>query len=354
MSWRGLGLAILVLVGCGRRPSEPLQQEPSESAAAAPRTSTPPEAPTPSLPFRYPAPERLVAIGDLHGDLAATRAALRLAGAINEEDDWIGGKLVVVQTGDQLDRGDDERAILDLLEKLETRAAAQGGMLLVINGNHETMTVAGDFRYATPGGNAGFADLATPSSSHGTIGRFPTELRGRAAAFMPGGPYAKQLAKRPVVAIVGDTVFAHGGVLPEHVRYGLGRLNDEVSRWMAGLATMPAAIAADQAPVWTRAYGGTPPEPAACAWLAEVHRALGTRRLVVGHTIQEAGINAACDGAVWRIDVALSRYYGTKPPEVLEITARGPRVLNAATQSSPRTKGAAPRTRAPAPAPPPP
>jgi hypothetical protein len=47
------------------------------------------------------------------------RAALRLAGALDEHDHWTGGRLVVVQTGDQLDRGDDEPEILDLLERLE-------------------------------------------------------------------------------------------------------------------------------------------------------------------------------------------------------------------------------------------
>jgi hypothetical protein len=46
---------------------------------------------------------RIVAFGDVHGDLEATRSALRLARAIDEEDRWIGGELIVVQTGDQLD-----------------------------------------------------------------------------------------------------------------------------------------------------------------------------------------------------------------------------------------------------------
>ncbi len=36
-------------------------------------------------------PVRVVAIGDLHGDLEAARSALRLAGAIDEQDQWIGG-----------------------------------------------------------------------------------------------------------------------------------------------------------------------------------------------------------------------------------------------------------------------
>src|SRR5215468_9336955 len=70
------------------------------------------------LALRMPAPKRLVAIGDLHGDLAAMRAALRAAGAIDDGDRWVGGELVVVQTGDVLDRGDDEQAMLDLLARL--------------------------------------------------------------------------------------------------------------------------------------------------------------------------------------------------------------------------------------------
>lgn len=54
-----------------------------------------------------PAAPRIVAFSDVHGDIEAARAALRLAGAIDDEDRWIGGDLVVVQTGDQLDRGDE-------------------------------------------------------------------------------------------------------------------------------------------------------------------------------------------------------------------------------------------------------
>ena len=50
--------------------------------------------------------QRIVAFGDVHGDLEAARGALRLAGAIDEQDRWSGGDLIVVQTGDKLDSGD--------------------------------------------------------------------------------------------------------------------------------------------------------------------------------------------------------------------------------------------------------
>ena len=44
-----------------------------------------------------PAAKRLIAIGDIHGDLAKARAALQVAQVIDEHDRWVGGETVVVQ-----------------------------------------------------------------------------------------------------------------------------------------------------------------------------------------------------------------------------------------------------------------
>lgn len=40
---------------------------------------------------------RIVAIGDLHGDLAKARRAFSLGGLIDEDDHWIGGTTTAVQ-----------------------------------------------------------------------------------------------------------------------------------------------------------------------------------------------------------------------------------------------------------------
>ena len=102
---------------------------------------------TPGSVFR-PAAERLVAIGDLHGDLNKATRAFRAGGLIDSHGKWIGGATVAVQVGDQLDRGGDEVAILYMLERLRREARDAGGELIVMNGNHETLNVAGRFRYA--------------------------------------------------------------------------------------------------------------------------------------------------------------------------------------------------------------
>lgn len=56
----------------------------------------------------------------------------------------------------------------------------------------------------------------------------------RLRLYCPGGRMARELAKNPTVLVVNDTVFAHGGLLPIHVKHGLERLNGDVASWMRG------------------------------------------------------------------------------------------------------------------------
>ena len=314
--------------------------KPGSSEADTVRGATPTEpSPRPSLPSsdvsdatlaeggRPSTPPRLIAIGDLHGDLAATRAALRLGGAIDPSDRWVGGDLIVVQTGDQLDRGDDERQIVDLFSRLIREAKATGGRVIALNGNHETMNAQGDFRYVTPLGFQAF-DCVKPSSP--LAAQVAAEYQSRAAAFLPGGAYALELAERDVIAVVNDSVFVHGGVLPEHVSYGIDRINSETRAWLRGTErAAPQSIAAERAPVWVRDYSFDPVSAESCASLGQVLDALRVKRMVVGHTVQAGGITSACGDRVYRIDVGLSRYYGRAPISVLEINAGVVRPLSA-------------------------
>jgi hypothetical protein len=270
-----------------------------------------------SLPARFPDAPRIVAIGDLHGDLQAARRALKLAGAIDDEDRWIGGTLVLVQTGDQMDRGDGEQAILDLFVRLAEEADSAGGAVHVLNGNHEMLNAALDFRYATPGGFEDFEDAAAADDADSLLLTFDEAQRARANAFRPGGSYARVLAKRNTIVVIGPNVFVHGGILPEYVDYGVERLNVEVRAWLTGDGPHPDTIDSRRSPVWCRLYASNP-NGAACDTLAEVLDQLCVKRMIVGHTVQENGIASFCDGKVWCIDVGMSSAYGGTP-QVLEI-----------------------------------
>lgn len=305
-----------------------------------PREEAPPAAAAPSPPktaraagalaLAKPAPERVVAIGDLHGDLDATRRAFRLAGAIDGTDAWIGGKLVVVQTGDLIDRGDDDRKVLDFTERLKSEATKAGGDLVALVGNHEIMNVDLDFRYVTRGAFAAFSDVTPKSESIAqTAASFGTDERGRASAFLPGGPYARMLAPRPVVARVGDSIFVHGGILPKHVRSGLDDINEGTRKWLLGESrSRPKELAASDGPLWTRMYSAAP-SASECATLDEALKALSAKRMVMGHTPQKPDINAACGGKAWRIDVGMAKYYGG-PIQVLELRGDDVKVLKEA------------------------
>lgn len=83
-----------------------------------------------------PAAKRVIAIGDLHGDLDKAKESFRIGGLIDDHDQWIGGKTVVVQVGDLLDRGDREVELLYWLERIAKKAKQHGGAVHVINGNH--------------------------------------------------------------------------------------------------------------------------------------------------------------------------------------------------------------------------
>ena len=48
-------------------------------------------------PTFLPAVPRLVAIGDLHGDMQKARRAFRLGGLVDANDRWIGGTTTAVQ-----------------------------------------------------------------------------------------------------------------------------------------------------------------------------------------------------------------------------------------------------------------
>uniref|UniRef100_A0A8R7QM36 Calcineurin-like phosphoesterase domain-containing protein n=2 Tax=Triticum TaxID=4564 RepID=A0A8R7QM36_TRIUA len=282
---------------------------------------------------------RIVAVGDLHGDLHQTRAALVMAGVLSTESDchvWTGGQTVLVQVGDILDRGEDEIAILSLLSSLNVQAKSQGGAVFQVNGNHETMNVEGDFRYVDPGSfdecirfleyleefdgewDDAFLNWVNVSQKWKEEYRvspngdwlplnFVKKNKGfaaRASLFKQGGPLACELARHPVVLNVNDWMFCHGGLLPHHVEYGIERINKEVSNWMQCSSEdiddtdLPfIATRGYDSVVWTRLYSQDSVERTRRSWdlssiIAEqTLKSVGAKGMVVGHTPQTRGVN---------------------------------------------------------------
>ncbi|CAB9531408.1 serine threonine-protein phosphatase (Partial), partial [Seminavis robusta] len=87
--------------------------------------------------------QRLVCIGDVHGDFKALEEFLTIGGVYDanasHNNQWIGGNTILVQCGDVLDRGDQELLCFNLLTRLSQQAATQGGHVVLLWGNHEAM-----------------------------------------------------------------------------------------------------------------------------------------------------------------------------------------------------------------------
>ncbi|XP_010685890.2 shewanella-like protein phosphatase 1 [Beta vulgaris subsp. vulgaris] len=316
---------------------------------------------------------RIVAVGDLHGDLSKARWALNMAGVLSSDgrDSWTGGETVLIQLGDILDRGEDEIAILSLLRSLDIQARVEGGAVFQVNGNHETMNVEGDFRYVDSGGfdectnfleylnecnhnwEKAFVDWIAvserwkedPTNSQNSWGPWNLVKRqrgviARSVLLQPGGPLACELARHPIVLKVNDWVFCHGGLLPHHVGYGIERMNNDVSRWMrAGHEddTEPPlpfiATRGYDSVVWNRLYSRDTSDLADYQMnqiqgiLEETLQAVGAKAMVVGHTPQTSGVNCEFDCSIWRIDVGMSSGVLDSTPEVLEIQGNKARAI---------------------------
>lgn len=315
-----LALALAVAACGGDSKSTP----DTKKVADAPKQETKEEAdpaskkPRPRAPnsdkARLPDPKnRVVAIGPLGGNLAATRAALKAAGAIDDAGKWIGGDLVVVQLGNVFGNHKDEKATNELLDAVAEQANSAGGALHRLTGETEILNVALNFKDIV---NAqGFKDYAKEKSDDPRIEDLPAAQRGRGAVFASGGPLAKKLSEQKMIAVVGDTVFVHGGLLEEHVAKGVDNINDQATKWMQGeIAMMPDTLAGP-GPARTPKLRGNEPF---CPGVEQVVGDLAAKRMVIARPAAEKIEPVMCDGKLIRVGAVAGDASGS--PEVLEIS----------------------------------
>jgi hypothetical protein len=180
--------------------------------------------------------DKVVAFADVHGSYADLVSLLQAAQVIDDKLRWSAGRTHAVSLGDLLDRGAESRKVMDLLMRLQDEAAAAGGALHVVLGNHEAMNLLGDLRYVANGEYAVFAQeepagvreqrrtdwIAQNGAESGPAfdQKFPPGYFGHRAAFAPGGKYGRWLLSLPVVIAVNDGLYMHAG--PSKVVRGMG------------------------------------------------------------------------------------------------------------------------------------
>ena len=245
---------------------------------------------------------RIVAIGDVHGDLENAQRVLQAARVLDANLKWAAGCTTLIQTGDIVDRGPASLATLDFFRGLREEASMHGGEVIMLLGNHELLNFEGATHYVHP-------------EERDKMGG-PKKWR---ALFAAGGAYRAWMEQLDVVASVNNTVFVHAGILPSFAGLGVAGINRmfhlQVKRGAYG-----QGVLGDDGPLWTRdiIHKGIAGE---CQALDMSLQLLGASRMVIGHTIQsDYKIHTYCGGKLVAIDVAISRAISGYRPGCVELT----------------------------------
>ena len=285
--------------------------------------------------------ERIVAIGDLHGDFDGYMKTLQAAGLVDKRGRWDAGETHLVQTGDIPDRGADTKKIIEHMAKLAKQARKQGGRVHNLIGNHEAMNVYGDLRYVTDGEYQAFADgrserlranyyaavlknmAAKQPKKHANLpddhrqqwfDEHPPGWIEHRQAWNPNwsddGKMYQWVAAARVAVQINDNLFVHGGISGFYCLDSLDSMTERAQAKLQQSDPDDLGILTDEyGPLWYRGLAGKAPEAPSetVDAILQQHQAA---RIVIGHTPTGGYIWPRYDGRVIQIDTGIGAHYG--------------------------------------------
>ncbi|OGD09955.1 MAG: hypothetical protein A2Y86_03135 [Candidatus Aminicenantes bacterium RBG_13_62_12] len=331
--------------------------------------------PAADIPYVWTGVDRVVAVADLHGDYDRFVFILTQpgVGVLDEEFHWVAGKTHLVQLGDIMDRGTDAKKIFDLLIRLEKEAAAVGGMVHVLLGNHEEMNITGisldypnyvkveqfvDFlpepyrkakeakylktlspeerKTAEEGGLDVATDENLASFWQEILDRRDPEAR---KAYLLGfiDAYGDWLLRKNAIIKIDDVVFVHGGVSEAFSKWPLPEINSVMRTELKFFQGMirdpqqdrhpfkPKIVYNPDSPLWFRGLatkGGRSAQSGVDRILAN----LGARAMVIGHNffsfpggspIVGKDQVARFQDKIWMMDTGISGSYEGVPSALI-------------------------------------
>jgi len=317
---------------------------------------------TEEIPWEWTGVEKVVVVGDLHGDYENFVKILQSTGVVDEDLHWAAKNAHFVQTGDILDRGLEARKILDLLIRLEKEAQAAGGMVHVLLGNHEEMNLTGivftsNPDYVTLDQFISFLPDGYRKKQEDELTRRLIRLRAKNpnqdlkeaidAFWKPlrADPSAQKLyvlnlndeygpwLRRLNVAIkINDVVYVHGGISEKYSKWGLKEINDRYRMELTAICRsllrgseppmigQPTILYRGDSPLWYRELA-TVPEADLKEEVDAILANLGARAMVIAHTPtvpKTARDMQRFDGRVWIVDTGINtRVYGGRPSALI-------------------------------------
>ncbi|UCE41690.1 MAG: metallophosphoesterase [Candidatus Aminicenantes bacterium] len=305
--------------------------------------------------------ERIIAVGDIHGDYEHFVEILQKCGLVDEKLKWSAGKTHLVQTGDIMDRGDHARRVFDLLMRLQKEAEEAGGKVHVLLGNHEEMNITGIvFRqptYVTP---KQFASFLPDDFREKKENEFREQLTNLSEIESNSDPtilesyfetkwenlmknkklhilyvnnfnkvYGKWLLDQNVVIKINDIIFSHGGISEKYAQWPLQKLNDVmrselnthriankrgiIPRMKRQILYMP------DSPLWNRELA-LKEEKTYSHVVDSILEKLDAKVMVIAHTPvgspvipenqkDERDLRTRFDEKIWMIDTGISDFY---------------------------------------------
>lgn len=266
--------------------------------------------------FEYEYNNRIVIIGDIHGDIRRFKDILIDAKIINKNIEWIAEpkNTIVVQMGDQVDSINRDPSLEDwevlpdvemiyftnLLNKI---ALSKGGRVISLIGNHELMNIIGNFSYVSQ------------NSLNNNYKRY--EL------FKPGGTLSAILSQRPLVVKIGKLIFCHAGLTLEHLKI-LAKYKKDISYintiWKNFIKNNAILIEDKEifekiildmdGMLWTRDLNNAED-------LIALKKQLGCTYMFVGHTVVERV--KLINDFIWYTDTGISRSFGNTSYQYIDI-----------------------------------
>jgi len=305
--------------------------------------------------------ERIVAVGDLHGDFNNFVRILKYNMIIDNQNHWAAGKTHLVQIGDVMDRGTHAKRIFDLLKDLEIQAEKAGGKVHVLIGNHEELNIMNrsfDFDlYVTveqfmdfiPDGyrqkrekkirrKRGDSDSENPNSDlslrselrifwenvlkNAKKKRNSEDQRQYYKGFID--KYGEWILGHNVVIKINNIIFVHGGISLRNSTKTLKYINDHYrlelkESMLQNLNKRPPGIMNHRleflydanAPLWYREFAQQEGDEFEKI-VVEILKNLEAEHMVTAHTpvaLEDAKDMSKFDGKIWIIDTSISEAY---------------------------------------------
>lgn len=263
------------------------------------------------------AKNRIVIIGDIHGDIRRFKDILIDAKIINKNIEWIAEpkNTIVVQMGDQVDSINRDPSLeewevlpdvemiyfTNLLHKI---ALSKGGRVISLIGNHELMNSIGNYSY-----------VSSKSLNE--------DVRKRHDLFKPSGALSAILSQRPIVVKIGKLLFCHAGLTMEHLnvltKHGkdISYINSIWKNFIKNGAVLvedkeifDTVILGNEGILWTRDLNDT-------GDVAKMLDSIGCHYMFVGHTVVDRV--KIINERVWYTDTGISRAFGNTSFQYIDI-----------------------------------